>query len=218
MGSSTRTRILDAAIASFGGRGYDATSLDALAGDLGLSKQAVLYHFDSKAQLLSAVIDETVGELSAAMDDAVRRCADQGRDEGWDRVEAVVRAVFRLAMRRPALLGLLREVTRLGAPATAQAAAALRDQIERAVAFLAAEMDAGRMRPDRSSASAGVGVLDRRRGGHRSRGATRCRPRPRPALDSAAAPGAVGVPPRRAVGLTAPVRGHPAQNTGAAGR
>ena len=38
---STKDRILDAALGSFGSRGYEATSLDALAGGLGVSKQTV---------------------------------------------------------------------------------------------------------------------------------------------------------------------------------
>ena len=40
-----------------------------------------------------------------------------GAGSGFDRIDALVRAVFRLAARRPELLGLLREVSRLGPPA-----------------------------------------------------------------------------------------------------
>jgi hypothetical protein len=61
-------------------------------------------------------------------------------------VEAVVRSVFRLAARRLELLGFLREVSRLGAPAATQMTLALHPLTARASAFLEAEMESGSMR------------------------------------------------------------------------
>jgi AcrR family transcriptional regulator len=139
--ASTRDRALDAALASFAARGYEATSLDDVAGEVGVSKQAVLYYFSSKSILLDAVVDRSAAELSAALEDALARAG-----EGWDRVEAVVRSVFRLALRRPELLGLLREVSRLGPPAAPRLMAALDPLVQRAREFLEVEMAAGRMR------------------------------------------------------------------------
>jgi AcrR family transcriptional regulator len=139
--TNTRERILDEALASFGSKGYEATSLDALAAVLGVTKQAILYHFSSKEQLLEAVIDRSAAELSEALEDALR-----GAGEGWDRIDVVVRSVFRLAARRPELLGLLREVTKLGPPAATRLNAALDPLIARATGALEAEMAAGRMR------------------------------------------------------------------------
>ncbi|HEY5888149.1 MAG TPA: helix-turn-helix domain-containing protein [Acidimicrobiales bacterium] len=141
MTASTRDRALDAALASFAARGYEATSLDDVAGEVGVSKQAVLYYFSSKSILLDAVVDRSAAELSAALEDALARAG-----EGWDRVEAVVRSVFRLALRRPELLGLLREVSRLGPPAAPRLMAALDPLVQRAREFLEVEMAAGRMR------------------------------------------------------------------------
>lgn len=138
---TTAGRILDAALTSFGTRGYEATSLDALAAGLGLSKQAILYHYASKESLLEAVIDRTATELRSTLEDAL---ADAGR--GWARIEAIVRSVFRLAARRPELLGLVREVSRLGPPAATRLTAALDPLVGRATEFLEAEMAAGTMR------------------------------------------------------------------------
>jgi AcrR family transcriptional regulator len=138
---STKDRILDAALASFGSRGYEATSLDALASGLGLSKQSILYHFPSKETLLEAVIDRSACELSTALEAALRRAG-----AGLERVEAVVRSVFQVAGRRPELLGLVREVSRLGPPATTRLTGALDPLVARATGFLEAEMAAGRMR------------------------------------------------------------------------
>ena len=137
----TRRRILEAAVASFGTRGYGATSLDDLAGELGIRKQTILYWFPSKDALLDAVIDWVADEVTARLERALALA-----DEGFGRVEAIVRAMFRLAARHPAMLGLLREVGRLGPPASTRMLEALTPLVDRATSFLELEMAAGRMR------------------------------------------------------------------------
>ncbi len=139
--ASTSERILDAALISFATRGYDASSLDALAAGLEIRKQTILYWFPSKEVLLEAVIDRSAVELSSALEDSLSRAGS-----GWARVEAVVRSVFRLAARRPELLGLVREMGRLGNPAATRLVTALDPMVRRASEFLEAEMDAGHMR------------------------------------------------------------------------
>jgi TetR/AcrR family transcriptional regulator len=138
---ATSDRILDVALAGFGTRGYDASSLDAIASELGVRKQTILYYFPTKEALLEAVIDRSAAELSSVLEDALVRAG-----KGWDRVEAVVRSVFRLALRRPELLGLLREVSRLGPPAATRLTDALDPLVQRARLFLETEMDEGTMR------------------------------------------------------------------------
>jgi len=139
--SDTPEKILDAALISFGSRGYEATSLDALAEGLGVRKQSILYWFPSKEALLEALIDRSAAELAKALQGALDRAGD-----GWDRVEAVVRSVFRLAARRPEVLGLVRGVGRLGPPAATRLTLALEPLVARASSFLEAEMAAGHMR------------------------------------------------------------------------
>jgi len=139
--TSTRERILDTALAAWGTRGYEPTSLDALAAGLGITKQSILYWFPSKEALLEAVIARSAEELSDAMQSAL-----EGAGDGWAKVEAVVRSVFRLAARRPELLGLVREVSRLGPPAATRMTLEIQPLVRRAAAFLEAEMDAGHMR------------------------------------------------------------------------
>ena len=138
--STTADRILEAAISSFGTRGYEATSLDALAAGLGLRKQTILYWFPSKEALLRAAVDRTGIELAAVLERALAHAG-----EGWPRVEAVVRSVFRLSVRRPELLGVVREVSRLGPPASTQLLNALEPLMARATEFLRSEMAAGHM-------------------------------------------------------------------------
>ena len=138
---NTRERVLEAAQASFGTRGYEATSLDQLAAELGIRKQTILYYYPSKPELLDAVVDLSSAALAETLEAALR---DAG--SGWSRVEAIIRSVFRLALRRPELLGLLREVSRLGPPAATRLTDNLDPLVKRAREFLEAEMAAGHMR------------------------------------------------------------------------
>lgn len=137
----TAERILDAALELFGTRGFEATSLDAIAAELGVRKQSILYWYPSKQALLDAVIARGADELHVTLEDALA-----GAGPGLERVDAVMRAVFRFAVRRPALLGLAREVNRLGDAAALDLSGRLRPLVERAVAFLGEEMDAGTVR------------------------------------------------------------------------
>lgn len=139
--ASTRDRVLDAALGSFGTKGFEATSLDQLAAELGVRKQTILYYFPTKAELLDAVVDRAAADLTVALEAAVNRAGPS-----FARVEGIVRSVFRMALRRPELLGLLREVSRLGPPTATRLVEALEPLVQSATAFLEAEMDAGRMR------------------------------------------------------------------------
>ena len=140
-GATTKERIVDAALASFGSKGFEATSLDALAASIGVTKQTILYHFASKEALLTAVLDRSAIELAETLESALVPAG-----QGWARIEAVVRSVFRLAARRPELLAFVREVSRLGPPSATRLTAALEPLVARATSFLEAEMDAGAMR------------------------------------------------------------------------
>jgi AcrR family transcriptional regulator len=66
--SGTRKRILDAALALFAEKGYEATSMREIAEQLGITKPALYYHFDSKEDIvrsLLADIEAKVDELVA---------------------------------------------------------------------------------------------------------------------------------------------------------
>jgi AcrR family transcriptional regulator len=137
----TGDRILDVALQQFGTRGFEVTSLDAIAAELGVRKQTVLYWYPSKQALLDAVIARGAQELHGTLDAAL---AEAG--PGLARLDAVMRAVFRFAVRRPALLGLVREVSRLGDAAAVDLGARLQPLLDRAVGFLQGEIDAGTVR------------------------------------------------------------------------
>jgi AcrR family transcriptional regulator len=129
--TSTKERILKAARVAIAERGYDGVSLDALAGGLGVTKQTVLHHVGSKDGLIEAVLERCAGELGAAFEHGL---AAAGTD--WQKIDAVVRSVFRLAFRRPELVGFVREVGRIGSPHAGRLLEALEPLTARAASFL----------------------------------------------------------------------------------
>ncbi|HEY5876906.1 MAG TPA: TetR/AcrR family transcriptional regulator, partial [Ilumatobacteraceae bacterium] len=86
--TSTRSRILEAAVELFGARGVDAVSLDEIAVAVGVRKQTVLYWFANKDELVDAVFAEALAQLSVAIEAAVRAAPD----EPLDRVDSIVSA------------------------------------------------------------------------------------------------------------------------------
>ncbi len=140
--TGTRDRILGVAADRFGRRGVDAVSLDEIATEVGVRKQTVLYWFASKEELVDAVLEATAAEIAVVIDAALRAATE----DPLERVDSVVRAVFRLAVRRPALLGLVGELSRLPGAQADRLRPHVDPLIARAVDFLGAEMDAGRLR------------------------------------------------------------------------
>jgi TetR/AcrR family transcriptional regulator len=53
-GERTKAKVVDAAVRHFGLEGYDSTSLDGVAADVGVRKQTLLYYFHSKEDLFAA--------------------------------------------------------------------------------------------------------------------------------------------------------------------
>jgi AcrR family transcriptional regulator len=142
MRTSTRDRILTAATDLFGLRGVDAVSLDLIASDVGVAKQTLLYWFPSKDELLQAVLAQAAADLVVVVDAALRVV----QNDPLERLDAIVRAVFRPAVRRPALLGLIREVSRLPPGVAESLTNQIRPLADRAHSYLQTEMDAGRLR------------------------------------------------------------------------
>jgi AcrR family transcriptional regulator len=66
----TRQQILQTAQRLFADRGYDATSLQMIADELGLTKAAVYYHFRAKSEILHATMRPGILRLEALLDEA----------------------------------------------------------------------------------------------------------------------------------------------------
>jgi AcrR family transcriptional regulator len=66
----TRQQILETAQRLFTEHGYDATSLQMIADEMGLTKAAVYYHFRAKSDILRAAMQPGIQRLEALLDDA----------------------------------------------------------------------------------------------------------------------------------------------------
>ncbi len=134
--------LLDVAVAVFNERGYDATSMEELAGRLGVTKSAIYHHVSSKVELLRLALDRALDALFAVTEEPG---ATTGR--AIDRLEHVVRGSVRvLAAELPFVTLLLR--VRGNSPVE-EAALARRREFDRVVTDLvrAAEVE-GSVRPD----------------------------------------------------------------------
>ena len=77
MTADTRSRLIEVARRHFAERGFDGTSIAAIAEELGLTKQALLHHFGSKERLYGEVLQQIseriireLDELAAASEDS----------------------------------------------------------------------------------------------------------------------------------------------------
>jgi AcrR family transcriptional regulator len=96
--------LLDAAVALFNERGYEATSVDEVATRLGVTKSAIYHHVPSKVELLRLALDRALDALFAVT-------SETGATTGpaIDRLEYVVRGSVRvLAAELPFVTLLLR--------------------------------------------------------------------------------------------------------------
>lgn len=87
--ADTRARILQVALKLFAEKGFSGLSIDRLARDLGVTKQAVLHHFGSKQKLYAAVLGSISERL---LTDVV-----EGQQAGSDASDtAFVRSVLQI--------------------------------------------------------------------------------------------------------------------------
>jgi AcrR family transcriptional regulator len=95
---AARAAIEATALELFTQKGYEATSLDEVAKALGITRQAVLYHYGSKEHLLAAVITPAMDDVQATLaelDPADPPTRDQQR-------ETLAALVHSMAAYRPA--------------------------------------------------------------------------------------------------------------------
>jgi AcrR family transcriptional regulator len=75
----TRAAVQETALALFAARGYDATSLQDIADELGLTKAAVYYHFPSKLELLQSICEPVYERVAAIIEEAAAQSSRQRR-------------------------------------------------------------------------------------------------------------------------------------------
>jgi AcrR family transcriptional regulator len=134
--------LLDVAVAVFIERGYEATSMDELAGRLGVTKSAIYHHVPSKVELLRLALDRALDALFAVLD-------EPGATVGpaIDRLEHVVRGSVRVLTTHLPVVTLLLRVR--GNSAVEAAALRRRREFDRIVTDLVrAAEEEGDVRPD----------------------------------------------------------------------
>ena len=77
----TRQQILETAQRLFNELGYDATSLQMIADEMGLTKAAVYYHFRAKSDILHAAMRPGIQRLGALLDEAAAIRGRRARTE-----------------------------------------------------------------------------------------------------------------------------------------
>jgi AcrR family transcriptional regulator len=138
----TRDSLLEVAVAVFNERGYDATSMEELAGRLGITKSAIYHHVSGKGQLLQLALDRALDALFAVTDES-------GATSGpaIARLEHVVRASVRVLTEQLPFVTLLLRVR--GNSPIEQAALQRRRDFDRIVtALVRAAEEEGGVRPD----------------------------------------------------------------------
>jgi AcrR family transcriptional regulator len=140
-GEATRRRLLEEAVRQIGRNGYEGTSLESVAGAVGVRKQTLLYYFPSKDVLLEACVAETSQRVAGALSGALEAETSSSR-----KAEAVIHTIFQLAEEWPEFPPFLREASRLGPEVIERFASVLEPLRLRALGFLSRGMSEGEIR------------------------------------------------------------------------
>lgn len=111
-GGPTRQRLIDVAIELFKQHSVAGTSLQMISDELGLTKSAIYHHFRTRDELLTAVMEPVVAEVSALVDAAEARSGARARAEhllvGYAALAASRRELIPLLTGDPGVVALLR--------------------------------------------------------------------------------------------------------------
>jgi AcrR family transcriptional regulator len=105
--STTKDRILDAALNIFSHKGYHDTRLDDIVDAAKVSKGSIYFHFPNKEKLFVALVDQFANLIDRRVQEAISE-----HDEGIARVRAAIAAVLSAfgQYRRPAKILLVQAV------------------------------------------------------------------------------------------------------------
>lgn len=87
-----RAQVLKAATRLFAAHGFDGTSIQAVADEVGVSKPSVLHHFPSKEALHASVIEEILGHWKETIPEILLHAA--GREDRFDHLTGALVRFF----------------------------------------------------------------------------------------------------------------------------
>ena len=125
-GEASRERILDSATQLFSERGYAATGVNDIARGAGVEKAALYWHFESKAELLAAVLDRMDVEVVERIAKRVSTSADPD-----ERLDLFLAGMKKLAKERSHLVRLTLSVAIERSAISPESRAALQRIFER---------------------------------------------------------------------------------------
>jgi TetR/AcrR family transcriptional regulator len=135
----TRRLILDEAVACFATTGYEGTSLNDIAAGVGIRRPSLLHHYPSKEALYGEVFERLLSDWFSRVDAAIA-----SEEQGWDKVELVLRAGFGYFADNPAYVRIVRrEAIDGGVHLGIDLSTVLKPMFDHAVAWFRRAMDAG---------------------------------------------------------------------------
>ncbi len=123
--NSRNEALLEASAELFASQGFKATSMRDIAKAVGMLPGSIYYHFPSKDDLLLAIYQSGVEQITNTLEEAV-----ESIDDPWQRLEAGVAALIRAVTQESAYTRVIFKVTPDEVPKFQHELIAFRDQFE----------------------------------------------------------------------------------------